>query len=64
MLFDTETAFLIKQEYAKRKQSTFFLTILAVTTILVMASLKKMTLCLKSKSEKTTVVKWNEGMNI
>ena len=25
---------------------------------------EKMTLCLKSKSEKTTVVKWNEGMNI
>ena len=41
MLFDTETAFLIKQKFAKRKQSTFFLTILAVTTILMMASMKK-----------------------
>lgn len=48
----------------KKTQSAFILDNMAVPTIWMMTLMKKMFLCLKHETDATTVVEWNEGMNI
>ena len=48
----------------KKDSQYYFLTIMVVPTIRMMAWMRKMYSCSKNQLEKTTIVEWNKGMNI